>query len=174
MTTTVSPQPELTSTSTGKASMPLTAADKTRACMGGYWFNEGVRAMRFFGGYGEPVGKLNKIGKAPGQNALNCADAGTLAEHGNHRDFLFDLQFVCHINFYLAINVYVNYIPARYLYASIMKKRAGRPKVGIKDAKSLVFSARFTPAEAKLINQRIQHSCKTRSEWVRNKLLSAF
>jgi hypothetical protein len=67
MTTTVSPQPELTSTSTGKASMPLTAADKTRACMGGYWFNEGVRAMRFFGGYGEPVGKLNKIGKAPGQ-----------------------------------------------------------------------------------------------------------
>src|SRR5208282_4898280 len=33
MTTTVSPHPELTSTSTGKASMPLTAADKTRASM---------------------------------------------------------------------------------------------------------------------------------------------
>jgi hypothetical protein len=31
MTTIVSPHPELTSTSTGKASMPLTAADKTRA-----------------------------------------------------------------------------------------------------------------------------------------------
>src|ERR1700722_4713443 len=31
ITTTVSPQPELTSTSTGNASIPLTAADKTRA-----------------------------------------------------------------------------------------------------------------------------------------------
>src|SRR3984957_16208018 len=31
MTIMVSPQPELTSTSTGKASIPLTAADKTRA-----------------------------------------------------------------------------------------------------------------------------------------------
>jgi hypothetical protein len=29
----VSPHPELSSTSTGKASMPLTAADKTRASM---------------------------------------------------------------------------------------------------------------------------------------------
>src|SRR5580698_6789161 len=34
ITTIVSPQPELTSTSTGKASIPLTAADKTRASMG--------------------------------------------------------------------------------------------------------------------------------------------
>ena len=34
MTTTVSPQPELTSTSTGKALMPFTAAEKTRASMG--------------------------------------------------------------------------------------------------------------------------------------------
>src|SRR6202044_3797114 len=47
MTTMVSPQPELTSTSTGKASMPLTAADNTRANMGGYWGNAGARAMRF-------------------------------------------------------------------------------------------------------------------------------
>ena len=49
--TTVSPQPELTSTSTGKGSMPLTsavalpgamadkAADKTQASMGGCWVN---------------------------------------------------------------------------------------------------------------------------------------
>src|SRR5580658_9394770 len=48
MTTIVSPQPELTSTSTGKASIPLTAADKTRASIGGYWSNAGARAMRFF------------------------------------------------------------------------------------------------------------------------------
>jgi hypothetical protein len=47
MTTVVSPQPELTSTSTGKASIPLTAADKTRASMGGYWAHPGARAMRF-------------------------------------------------------------------------------------------------------------------------------
>ena len=35
MATTVSPQPELTSTSTAKASIPLTAADKTRASIRG-------------------------------------------------------------------------------------------------------------------------------------------
>ena len=44
----VSPQPQLTSTSTRKASIPLTAADKTRASMGGLWANAGARAMRFF------------------------------------------------------------------------------------------------------------------------------
>ena len=44
----VSPQPQLTSTSTGKASIPLTAADKTRASMGGLWGKAGARAMRFF------------------------------------------------------------------------------------------------------------------------------
>jgi hypothetical protein len=43
----VSPQPQLTSTSTGKASIPLTAADKTRASMAGLWGNMGARAMRF-------------------------------------------------------------------------------------------------------------------------------
>jgi hypothetical protein len=48
ITTVVSPQPELTSTSAGKASMPLTAADKTRANMGEVWAKEGARAMRFF------------------------------------------------------------------------------------------------------------------------------
>src|SRR5580658_3853322 len=47
MTTTVSPQPEFTSTSTGKASMPLTAEDKTRASIRGYWAKAGARAMRF-------------------------------------------------------------------------------------------------------------------------------
>jgi hypothetical protein len=43
--TMVSPQPELTSTSTGKASMPLTAADKTRASVGGVWGKEGTRLL---------------------------------------------------------------------------------------------------------------------------------
>jgi hypothetical protein len=38
----------LTSTSTGKASIPLTAADNTRASMGGLWANAGARAMRFY------------------------------------------------------------------------------------------------------------------------------
>jgi hypothetical protein len=50
MTTVVSPQPELTSTSTGKASIPLTAADKTRASMVGVWAKPGAREMRFFRG----------------------------------------------------------------------------------------------------------------------------
>jgi hypothetical protein len=45
--TVVSSQPQLTSTSTGKASIPLTAADKTRASMGGCWAKAGARAMRF-------------------------------------------------------------------------------------------------------------------------------
>jgi hypothetical protein len=44
----VSPQPELTSTSTGQASIPLTAPDKTRASMKGRRANAGARAMRFF------------------------------------------------------------------------------------------------------------------------------
>ena len=49
MVTTVSPQSgTLTSTSTGKASMPLTAADKTRASIGEFWGNSRARAMRFF------------------------------------------------------------------------------------------------------------------------------
>jgi len=47
MTMRVSPQPQLTSTSTGKASIPLTAADKTRASMGGLWKKQDARAMRF-------------------------------------------------------------------------------------------------------------------------------
>jgi len=44
----VTPQPPITSTSTGKASIPLTAADKTRASMGGYWVNRSARALRFW------------------------------------------------------------------------------------------------------------------------------
>src|SRR5271163_1017036 len=53
MTTIVSPQPELTSTSTGKASMPLTAADKTRASMG--TDVGGTLAQEQCGFYGEAV-----------------------------------------------------------------------------------------------------------------------
>jgi len=40
------PQPQFTSTSTGKASIPLTAADRTRASMGGLRANAGAREMR--------------------------------------------------------------------------------------------------------------------------------
>src|SRR5580658_9680441 len=63
MTTMVSPQPELTSTSTGKASMPLTAADKTRASMGGCWANADARAMRFL---------RHREGQATGSQTLNA------------------------------------------------------------------------------------------------------
>jgi hypothetical protein len=48
MTILGSPQPQLTSTLTGKASIPLTAADKTQASIGRCWAKAGARAMRFF------------------------------------------------------------------------------------------------------------------------------
>src|SRR5665213_1943902 len=51
MTITVSPQPHFTSTSTGKAAIPLTAADKTRASIGGYWVKVSARAMRFLAAF---------------------------------------------------------------------------------------------------------------------------
>jgi len=43
----IAPNPQLTSTSTEKASIPLTAVDKTHASKGGCWANSGSRAMRF-------------------------------------------------------------------------------------------------------------------------------
>ena len=51
MTITLSPQPELTSTSTGNASMPLTAAENTRASMRRMMINDrGERNRKHFPG----------------------------------------------------------------------------------------------------------------------------
>jgi hypothetical protein len=54
-----------------------------------------------------------------------------------------------------------------------MKKRIGRPKIGIKNAKGMLFAARFTPGEAKQINAAIRGSGQSNSDWLRKALLSA-
>src|ERR1017187_4432351 len=48
MTISVSPQPALTSTSTGYASMPLSAAEQTLANMGKLWSNRARTSIWFF------------------------------------------------------------------------------------------------------------------------------
>ena len=55
----------------------------------------------------------------------------------------------------------------------IMKKRAGRPKVGKQDAKGVFFTARFTPVEARQLEGAIQQAGLRKSEWMRRALLSA-
>jgi hypothetical protein len=55
----------------------------------------------------------------------------------------------------------------------IMKKRAGRPKVGIQNAKGVFFTARFTPIEAKQLEGAIQQAGLRKSVWMRKALLSA-
>src|SRR5689334_20673448 len=52
MTTMVSPQPELTSTSTENASMPLTAAEQTLASMGKFYGRVGNGLQSGFSGFG--------------------------------------------------------------------------------------------------------------------------
>jgi hypothetical protein len=42
--------------------------------------------------------------------ALNCADACAFRQHGNHGHFLFGFQYVCHIVFFVDINVIQIYI----------------------------------------------------------------
>ena len=58
-----------------------------------------------------------------------------------------------------------------FLYTIIMKKRAGRPKVGIQNAKGEVFSVRVTPPEAKDINAAIRRSGTDKPDWLRKALL---
>jgi hypothetical protein len=55
----------------------------------------------------------------------------------------------------------------------IMKKHAGRPKMGTQNAKSIYFTARFTPIEAKQLNGAIRASRQSKTDWIRKALLSA-
>jgi hypothetical protein len=55
----------------------------------------------------------------------------------------------------------------------IMNKTAGRPKLGIKNAKGVFFTARFTPIEAGQLNGAIRQAKQSKSEWIRKALLSA-
>jgi hypothetical protein len=54
-----------------------------------------------------------------------------------------------------------------------MKKRVGRPRLGTRNAKGKLFAARFTPDEAKRVNVAISQSGQSKSDWIRNALLSA-
>ena len=49
----------------------------------------------------------------------------------------------------------------------------GRPKLAKGKAKGVVIGARFAPDESKQIHGAIEHSGKSKPEWVRNALLSA-
>ena len=53
------------------------------------------------------------------------------------------------------------------------KKRMGRPKIGIQNAKGELFAARFTPGEAKQISQAIRKTGQSKSDWIRKALLFA-
>ena len=55
----------------------------------------------------------------------------------------------------------------------IMKKHPGRPKIGTHNAKAVFFNVRFTPAEARQINAAIRRADQSKSNWIRNALLSA-
>jgi hypothetical protein len=54
-----------------------------------------------------------------------------------------------------------------------LQNKMGRPKIGTKNAKGVFFAARFTPAEAKQIDQAIHQSGQSKSEFIRTRLLSA-
>ena len=53
-----------------------------------------------------------------------------------------------------------------------MKKRMGRPKIGTANAKGVLVAARFTPGEARKINQAVSASGLSKSDWIRKHLLS--
>ena len=55
----------------------------------------------------------------------------------------------------------------------VLKKRVGRPRIGIQNAKGKLFAARFTSDEAKRLTAAIRQSKLTKSDWLRNALLSA-
>jgi len=54
-----------------------------------------------------------------------------------------------------------------------MQKHAGRPKLGIQNAKGVFISARFTPAEARQIHAAIAKSGLSKSDFVRKSLLKS-
>ena len=53
------------------------------------------------------------------------------------------------------------------------KKVMGRPKVGADNAKGVFFAARFTPTEAVKLDAAIAESGQSKSDFIRNRLLSA-
>ena len=52
-----------------------------------------------------------------------------------------------------------------------MKAKRGRPKAKTGEAKGTFFAARFNQAETKILNDAIKKSKKSKSDWIREKLL---
>jgi len=60
-----------------------------------------------------------------------------------------------------------------FLLTVSVKKRMGRPKIGVQNAKGVIVAARFTPIEARQIDQAIRQSGENKPGWIRKALLSA-
>jgi hypothetical protein len=60
-----------------------------------------------------------------------------------------------------------------FLLTASVKKKMGRPKIGINNAKGVIVAARFTPIEARQINEAIRRSGESKPGWIRKVLLSA-
>jgi hypothetical protein len=52
-------------------------------------------------------------------------------------------------------------------------KKLGRPKLAKGEAKGVLIGARFTPGEAKRVNDAVRRSGEQKSDWIRNTLLDA-
>jgi hypothetical protein len=59
---------------------------------------------------------------------------------------------------------------ARHLFNKSMKKKMGRPMLS-KSAKDVLIGARFGSEEAKKVEDSVKKSGKSKSAWIREKLL---
>lgn len=55
-----------------------------------------------------------------------------------------------------------------------MSRKIGRPKVPKREAKAVLIGARFSPPEARAVENAVQQSSLDKSKWIRNRLLSPF
>ena len=53
-----------------------------------------------------------------------------------------------------------------------MKRKVGRPKIGVKNAKGELFAVRVTPDDAKAVNAAVRQSGQDKPDWLRKALLS--
>lgn len=53
-----------------------------------------------------------------------------------------------------------------------MKRKRGRPKVTKGKFRGVYIGARFSPDEAKQVNQSVKKAKKTKSKWIRERLLA--
>ena len=61
-------------------------------------------------------------------------------------------------------------IGSRHLFNKSMKKKMGRPMLS-KSAKDVLIGARFGSEEAKKVEESVKKSGKSKSAWIREKLL---